>query len=196
MFEYEKYLKELLKIKDEEHKKWSDNIDDYDEFEKPFIEKRSILNKKYNIILKHDLNNAWQQSEAEFYIIDSDKDNIVIIKYGKKESYSISTNDINLIKEYLTNNNALFKKYDVAFPPVLDGTSHEIYISNDNNDIEIECSNLWYWMEEDVYSKYVNATEEERMYTKKLVELFKKIQKIITSNNIVYNILEIEEDEE
>ena len=133
MFDYEKYIKELSEIKEEEIDKWPDDVDKYDEYEKPFIEKRSTLNKKYKIIFKHDLKDAWQQPLDEFYVIDSDKDNIVIINHGQKITHSISKNDLEQIKELL-NNSDLYKKFDIVFPPVLDGTSHEIYISNGNND--------------------------------------------------------------
>lgn len=196
MFDYEKYIKELSEIKEEEIDKWPDNVDEYDEYKKPFIEKRSTLNKKYKIIFKHDLKDAWQQPLDEFYIIDSDIDNIVIINNGEKITHSISKNDLEQIKELLNNNN-LFKKFDVVFPPVLDGTSHEIYISNGNNDTEIECSNLWYWLEEEVNNDNNSiATDEDVKYTKELVNFFKEVQKIIISNNIEYSILDIDDEED
>ena len=101
MFDYEKYINELIKIKEEEMDNYPENVDDFDEYEKPFIEKRNILNKNNKIIFKHDLKDAWQQPEDEFYILDSDKDNIVIIKHGKKYNYSISKD--NKITLYLHN---------------------------------------------------------------------------------------------
>lgn len=196
MFNYEEYIKELMKIKEEEIDKWPDDVDEVDEYEKPFIEKRSNLNKKHKIILKHNLKDAWEQPEDEFYILDIDKDNILIIEHGKKHSYTISKEDLESIKKMLSNN-TLFKKCDVVFPPVLDGTSHEIYINNGMDDIEIECSNLWYWLEEEVNNNNNSiATDEDVEYTKELVRLFKKVQEIIITNNITYNILDIEEDDD
>ena len=196
MFDYEKYINELIKIKEEEMDNYPENVDDFDEYEKPFIEKRSILNKNNKIIFKHDLKDAWQQPEDEFYILDSDKDNIVIIKHGKKYNYSISREDLESIKKLLSNS-ILYKNCDVVFPPVLDGTSHEIYISSGDAFREFECSNLWYWLEEEVNNDNNSiATDEDVEYTRELVNVFRKVQKILTDNNIVHNILDIEDDEE
>ena len=196
MFDYEKYINELIRIKEEEMDNWPENVDDYDAYEKPFIEKRSILNKNNKIIFKHGLKDAWEQPKDEFYILDSDKDNIVIIKNGKKYKYSISKKDLDSIKKLLSNS-ILYKNCDVVFPPVLDGTSHEIFISNGDNDREFECSNLWYWLEEEVNNDNNSiATDEDVEYTKELVKIFKEIQKIIESNNIVYNILYVEDEED
>ena len=193
MFNYEDYIKELMKIKKEEIAKWPDDIDKIDEYEKPFIEKRSTLNKKHKIILKHNLKDAWEQPIDEFYIIDSDKDNILIIKHGKKYSYSIPKEDLESIKKLLSND-TLFKKRDIVIPPVLDGTSHEIYLSNGHDDIEIECLNLWYWLEKEVNNNNnLIATAADVHYTKELIKLFKTIQEIITTNNITYNILTIDD---
>ena len=72
-----------------------------------------------------------------------------------------------------------------------------LFVHTINNDIEIECSNLWYWLEEEVNNDNNSiATDEDVKYTKELVNVFKGIQKILFSNKIKYSILDIEDDEE
>lgn len=191
MFDYKEYTKDFEKIKKEELKNWSDDIDidDFDDFSIPYIEKRSLLNKKYNIVFKHNLKDAWNVPIDEFFLINSSKDNVIIVQHKKVKYYNVAKKDIEKIIELLNKNNALFKEGDVAFPPVLDGTSHEIYISNGNEDKEISCFNLWYWLEEDVDGEYSKATELEKKYTKNMIELIREIQLILDSNNIKYKIL-------
>lgn len=191
MFDYKEYTKDFEKIKKEELKNFSDDIDidDFDDFSIPYIEKRSLLNKKYNIVFKHNLKDAWNVPIDEFFLINSSKDNVIIVQHKKVKYYNVAKKDIEKIIELLNKNNALFKEGDVAFPPVLDGTSHEIYISNGNEDKEISCFNLWYWLEEDVDGEYSKATELEKKYTKNMIELIREIQLILDSNNIKYKIL-------
>ena len=200
MFEYEKYIDDLAKINEEEINSYNDKIEDIDEFEKPFIEKRDLLNKKYNIIFKHELKDAWEQPEEEFYIINSDKNNILITKHGRKYNYTIAKEDIDKIINDLSKDNILFKNCDVAFPSVLDGSSHKLYICDGEKNIAIDCSNLWYWFEEEISDDFNDAihnkeeTKEVIEYTRHLVEFIRKIQHILEKNSINYYILGSEEE--
>ena len=56
---------------------------------------------------------------------------------------------------------------------------------------------MWYWLEEEVNNDNNSiATDEDVKYTRELVNVFRKVQKILTDNNIVHNILDIEDAEE
>ena len=95
----------------------------------------------------------------------------------------------------------MFNKCDVAFPPVLDGSSHKLYISNGEQDMGIECSNLWYWFEEEIKDDYESnlydetETKEVIEYTRHLINFIKEVQHILEKNSIDYYILGTEEED-
>ena len=79
---------------------------------------------------------------------------------------------------------------DILFPPVLDGSEHEMYFDN-NDGVEITGFNVWYWLDEKEIDNEHNdmETEEERNNTKAIIKYIKEVQKILDKNNIKYQIL-------
>lgn len=142
-------------------------------------------------IFKHELLSAWEEPFTSIKILDCDKDNVVI----GKDKYTISTDYIEKIKKLLSNSK-LYEEHEILFSPVLDGTSHGILFSSDKNK-KIECSNLWYWLEEGAFDNCSeDATKEDIEYTKLVVDTINKIQNILYENNIDFCILYDEEEDE
>ena len=194
MFNYDEYRKELDFINDAEIDAFNVDYDpdEIDEMEKPFIKQRSELNKKYKILFKQELKDAWTQPLEEFYLID-DKENNVIVHYNEKNknyAYTLPYEDIKKIINFIKKEPELFNKVDVAFPPVLDGSEHYLYICDIDNDIELNCANLWYWLDENAFDdKHLNATREELEHTKAIIRIVSIIQGFLKANKIKYKIL-------
>lgn len=146
-----------------------------------------------NVIFKHEECSAFHERYQEklkkdgIEIIDSNINNVVIYKNGKEYKYSIPYNVIKRIIEITKSNDELFHKSNVDFPPVLDGSEHNIYICDTKREINITAFNLWYFLEEKSSDKH----------TINLINYIKKIQQILYENNIKYKILseELEENE-
>ena len=141
-----------------------------------------------NILFKHELLDAWMQPLSSITIVDSNTDNVII----NDSKFTLSQKDIERIKELLTNKK-LYSEFDVVFPPVLDGTSHKIYLAGKK---EIECSNLWYWVQENVFdSNNEINNNDDKEFTAELIKFIGEIQHILDSNNIDFYILDDEDDE-
>ena len=139
-----------------------------------------------NILFKHELTGAWNEPVNSITIIDNTKDNVLI--YKKK--YTISSDYIDQIKELL-NNPILKSEGELLFAPVLDGTNHNILLSNK---IKISCHNLWYW-DDKTLSEHSKKEKEKYEYTKALIDLINSIQEILNKNNIDFYILDCDCDE-
>lgn len=194
MFNYENYKKELNNISEEEIKAFYTNndVNQSDEIEKPFILKKSELNKKYNIVFKHELKSAFDEPMEEFYLINAKENNVIIFNEEKQKNYiyTLPYKDIQKIIETIDNNNTIFKKCDIAFSPILDGTQHELYICGSKKDIELSCYNLWYWLDDNAFnSEYIDAKLDEINYTKQIIKCINLIQEHLNNNKIKYKIL-------
>lgn len=137
------------------------------------------------IIFKHELKDAWGIPESSITIKDDTKDNLII----DDEKFTLSNDSIEKIKELL-NNKDLELKAETVVPQVLDGTMHVLYF----NGKKIECCNLWYFENDSDYEENEDFTENDIKYTKAIVNLINKIQKILDDNNIDFDILEGSED--
>ncbi len=136
-------------------------------------------------IFKHELKDAYGMPLGSITIKDYTKDNLII----NEEKITLSNDLIEKIKELL-NNKDLELNAEVVFPPVLDGTIHELFF----NDKKIECCNLWYFKYDSDYEENEVFNKEDIKYTKAIVNLIKEIQKILNNNNIDVDILEGSED--
>lgn len=136
-------------------------------------------------IFKHELKDAYGMPLGSITIKDYTKDNLII----NEEKITLSNDLIEKIKELL-NNKDLELNAEVVFPPVLDGTIHELFF----NDKKIECCNLWYFKDDSDYEENEVFNKEDIKYTKAIVNLIKEIQKILNNNNIDVDILEGSED--
>lgn len=137
------------------------------------------------IIFKHELKDAYGMPLGSITIKDDTKDNLII----EDEKITLSNESIEKIKELL-NNKDLELNAEVVFPPVLDGTIHELFF----NGKKIECCNLWYFKDDSDYQENEVFTKDDIKYTKAIVNLINEIQNILNNNNIDFDILEGSED--
>lgn len=135
------------------------------------------LNKKYNIIFDYHLGDSIGMPENWIIIFDKKNNNVCTFDLDNGLSkHTISIEDLNNIKECINKNKYIFTDGEVAYSPVLDGTTHTINVSSGNDFKSIETSNLWYWFfEGDVMRR--DISEEEKKYTKCLINLINDIQK-------------------
>ena len=139
-----------------------------------------------NIIFKHVLIGSFFECPSiEITILDNPKDNVVI----GDTTYTIPYESINTIKKLL-NNPELYKRRDLIYNNILDGTTHEITFSNGNKTKELYSFNMWYWNEKGAYDKIDKKySEKDIKYTKLVMNLINTIQSILTKNRINFNIL-------
>ena len=137
------------------------------------------------VLFKHELKDAYEMPISSITIIDNTTNNVII----NEKTYSIPIESINYIKEIL-NDEDLYSNKDVLFPPILDGTSHNIILSS-NKKKEIECFNLWYWDEEGAFDDY---NKEDIKYTKLIINLINNIQNILNKNKIKFYIITYYDD--
>lgn len=192
MFDYEEYVKEYDKIIEEE----SDNFN-FDEeqsvgVDEKYSNMKNELNRKYKIIFKHSLSDAWHLPIREFYILDDNDNNIYIYDNENDEEsrFTISYENIKKIKMIMNDINGLFSKEETLSPPILDGTIHDIYYANENNFAEVKCFNLWFWLDENNFKMEDAEDMTERVRcTKDLITFIKELQLILSDNDIEYMIL-------
>lgn len=194
--DYDKYKEELNIIKKEEtsDKNIPKNDEDIYLFEKPYIEKRAKLNNKYKILFKHELSDAWQEPINKILVLDKKENNIIITHgyFDYYKEYTIPIEDINKFKELLMNE-TIYKRTEVLFPPILDGSSHQLYFSNMNDSVEIECYNIWYWNGNDKLDKIKvdeKVSQNEIDYTKTIIKIINELQKLLDKNKIKFTIIE------
>lgn len=194
--DYDKYKEELNIIKKEEasDKSFPKSFLDFYSFEKPYRDKRAKLNNKYKILFKHELCDAWLRPINKILVLDK-KENNVIITHGYFDyykEYTITIDDINKFKELLMNE-TIYKRTEVLSSPILDGSSHQLYISNLNDSIEINCYNIWYWNGKNILDK-INADEKisqnEIDYTKMIIKIINQLQSILDKNKIKFTVIE------
>lgn len=90
-------------------------------------------------------------------------------------------NKVDTIKELLKNDK-LYTDNEVLFPPMFDGSAHKILLSG-NRTKEIECFNLWYWI------NYKRLNSVRNTSNKEDYEIIDAIQNILNDNDINYYIL-------
>lgn len=194
--DYDKYKEELIIIKKEEasDKNFPKSFLDFYSFEKPYREKRAKLNNKYKILFKHKLCDAWLKPINKILVLDKQENNI-IITYGYFDiykEYTIAIDDINKFKELLMNE-TIYKRTEVLSPPILDGSSHQLYISNLNDSIEIDCHNIWYWNGDnrlDNIQSNEKISQNEIDYTKMIIKITNQLQSILDKNKIKFTVIE------
>ena len=178
-FSLEKYIEEKERI--------------YNEDEAIYLANYKELNKKYNIIFDYYLGDELGIPKNRIIIFDKGKDNLITIDYDNSiEKHTISSEDLNSIKESINKNNYIFTDGKVALAPILDGTTHTINVMSDNKFNSIETFNLWYWyFEKDVMK--TDASEEEKKYTKSIIDLIDDIEEVLEKYNVY---IQLDYDEE
>lgn len=137
------------------------------------------------VLFKHELKDAWMEPISSISIIDDIKYNVII----NDHKLIISSNAIEDLKKLL-NNDKLYSNGHVLFPPILDGTYHEILLSNDKSK-RIKCLNLWYWNKKEISNNCRKDDKPEDIeYTQLVIDLIRNIQKILNKNNIKFYILD------
>ena len=168
-FDLESYLNERLNIYNKNEKKYLDNY-------------KKLL-KKYNILFEYYLGDALGFPISTLIIFDSPKDNVLNIDSNSKiYKCTISEEDLNTIKGYLSND-MLFMDGETPKSNLLDGTTHTINILSDDKFKSIKVLNLWYWY----FDKNVldtDALEEEKKYTKLLINLIDDIAEVLNKYDI------------
>lgn len=133
-----------------------------------------------NVIFKHELCDAWSMPINSIMVLDSEEDNIII----DEEKHTIPYEDIETIKESL-DNPILYNKKEILSPPILDGTTHKVYLTDGSMSSKITALNLWYWLE-DSEEEY----EEDKLeYTLAIVKTICDVQEELDKNSIKFNIL-------
>ena len=163
------------------------------------VEKRIVqVNNDYGVILQYRLGDAWGMPDYCLLVLDSDKDNIVTINNKNEMKYeTITQTELNNIKDYLMKNEILYDEDMLEVPtPLLDGTTDNFMISFNDKFIEIECDNLWYWLENDVMESHRLLKDEIKNadneideignveYTKAIVDLLLLLKNILGKHNI------------
>ena len=177
---------DLLKYMDEKSKIYDDDDDKY-------ISNYKMLLNRFSIILEYFLGDALGMPKKWVIIFDKEKDNVITVDEDNSiNKYTVSSEDLKLIKECINKNDYIFTDEKVASTPILDGTTHKINVISDNRFKSIETYNLWYWyFEKDVMKTDVN--EEEKKYTKSVIDLIDDIEEVLEKYNVY---IQLEYDDE
>lgn len=136
------------------------------------------------LLFKYELADAWKQPISNIVIFDKIEDNVVINGF----EFTLSIEYIEKVKRLLSNEK-LYEDIEMLFPPVLDGTSHEILLSYTKTK-KINCFNLWYWKDANSFENCREKNKDEIEYTKLIINLIDGIQKILDEKNIDFNIID------
>ncbi len=176
------------------------------------VEKRIMqVNNDYGVILQYRLGDAWGMPDYSLLVFDRDKENILSINNKNEMKFdTITQEELDDIKEYLMKNEILYDEDMLEVPtPLFDGTTDNFIISLNDKFIEIECDNLWYWLENDVMESHRLLKDEIKNnvdneidevgnveYTKAIVDLLILLKNILGKHNLELQLYLDEDDQE
>ena len=94
------------------------------------------------------------EEDGKFFFEFTPKRGDKELKHYKAEILNYA---INRIKRVYAENAELFYVEDVEWPPVLDGSNHRFSFADDEHDVEINASNIWYYANDYEGERAVNA---------------------------------------
>ena len=145
---YDKYVKDIMNLYDKEQDEYDELVKKELPHEKEHEEEDKIaekydhllldVNKKYNIIFRYDLVDAWGVQISTLIITNDKKDNVICI-------YDNENHKKQLENATFTTDSSIGDPFDIKIPPVLDGVHNNFYFDVNSKIYTFNLTNLWAW---------------------------------------------------
>ncbi len=159
---YDKYVKDIMDLYDKEQDEYDELVKKELPHEKEHEEEDKIaekydklildINKKYNIIFRYDLADAWGVQISTLIITNDKKDNVICIydneNHKKQLENATFTTDSSKVLDIISKYENEFKDldpFDIKIPPVLDGVHNNFYFDVNGKAYTFNLTNLWAW---------------------------------------------------
>lgn len=167
------------------------------------IMEAEVNDMEENIIFRYSLINTWGLPLFWIEVMDTDKDNIRIYRFGsdswkgdtdiiKPDHMTVTHSVISRIKEILEEHYELFSVSETEEPPELEGVvSHFRFVSGEK-ETEITAPNLWYFEDADARDSKGNEPLRARI----VLGVFYRIRELLLKAGVDPFYLGLKADEE